>query len=65
MSLLKIKADDPDKYALALLEALFLDEEMAKSCYRTSKRSTKPGLSINKIELLLLDYNNTIMEDFM
>ena len=34
MDLLSIKAADPGKYALNLMNALFTDEEMGSSCYR-------------------------------
>lgn len=52
MDLLAIKAVDPDKYALALMEALFTDQEMAASCYSQTKRSTKPPLDEERIALL-------------
>ena len=41
-----------EKYALALMNALFSDEELAISCYSTSKRSKKPPLSDDKVSLL-------------
>lgn len=43
-NLLSIRSADPAKYALALMVALFEDEEMASCCFAPSKRSTKPGL---------------------
>ena len=47
-----IKASDPEKYALALMDALFSDEEMSLSCYCETKRSTKPPLPPQRITLL-------------
>ena len=52
MNLLSIQAIDPNKYALALLEALFTDEELGRSCYAKTSRSTKPPLPAEKIALL-------------
>ena len=43
---------EADKYALALMEALFTDEELAQSCYSSTSRSTKTPLPKDKIELL-------------
>ena len=37
VNLLGIRASSADKYALALMDALFTDEEMAKSCYMLKK----------------------------
>ena len=34
MDLPSIKAADPGKYALNLMNALFTDEEMGSSCYK-------------------------------
>lgn len=52
MNLLSLRAVNPGKYALAVLTALFTDEEMGKSCYAESSRSTKPPLPADKIALL-------------
>ena len=52
VDLLAIKAAEADKYALALMEALFTDEELAQSCYSSTSRSTKTPLPKDKIELL-------------
>ena len=52
VDLLKIRAVEPMKYALHLMDVLFTEEEMAESCYTSSSRSTKPGLDQNKIALL-------------
>ena len=37
-----------DKYALALLDALFNEDELACSCYAMTKRSKKPPLQMIK-----------------
>uniref|UniRef100_A0A1X7VL55 Uncharacterized protein n=1 Tax=Amphimedon queenslandica TaxID=400682 RepID=A0A1X7VL55_AMPQE len=42
--LLEIAAPDPAKYALALMDAIFSDAEMANCFYKASKRTTRPGL---------------------
>lgn len=47
VDLIKIHANQPDKYALALCDALFEDSELAESCYKSTKRSTKPPLTQN------------------
>ena len=44
VDLIKIHAYQPDKYALALCDALFEDSELAESCYKSTRRSTKPPL---------------------
>ena len=41
-----------DKYALALLDALFNEDELACSCYAMTKRSKKPPLQNDKVALL-------------
>ena len=43
---------NPEKYALALLSALFSDEELATSCYAETSRSKKPALPQEKIQIL-------------
>ena len=50
--MLDIKAMNPEKYALALLSALFSDEELATSCYAETSRSKKPALPQEKIQIL-------------
>ena len=50
--MLSLRATAQDKYALAILPALFTDEEMGQSCYATSSRSTKPPLPAEKVSLL-------------
>jgi hypothetical protein len=50
--LLKIRARDHGKYALALMDAIFEDEEMSTCCFAAGKRSTKPQLPEAKIKLL-------------
>ena len=52
MNLLALRAVNPEKYALSLMDALFSDEEMASSCFAKSKRSTKPPLPHERIKLL-------------
>jgi len=37
VNLLGIRASNGDEYALALMDALFTDEEMAKSCHMLTK----------------------------
>ena len=50
--LLGIRAHDPAKYALALMDAIFSDEEMGTCCFVATKRSTKPPLSVEKVKLI-------------
>ncbi len=52
IDLLTLRAVDPGKYALQLMDVLFSETEMAKSCYQSSKRTTKPALDSAKINLL-------------
>lgn len=52
VKLLELRAVNPEKYALTLLDSLFDDTEMASSCFESSKRSTKPPLPGAKIALL-------------
>jgi len=52
VNLLAFRAVNPEKYALSEMDALFTDEEMANSCFATSKRSTKPPLPHDRIKLL-------------
>ena len=52
MKLLKVKAYGSVKYALALMDSLFTDEVMARSCYTSTKKSTKPALPPKKVQLL-------------
>lgn len=40
------------KYALALMDALFSDEEMATKCFSCGKRGTKEQLPQDKIKLI-------------
>ena len=49
VNLLGIWASEQDKYALALCDALFEDEEPAASCY---KKTVKPPLSLRRVALL-------------
>ena len=50
VNLLMLRAVSVDKYALALMNALFSEEEMAWSCFVESKRSTKKSLNKEKIQ---------------
>ena len=42
---LKIHANEPEKYALALCDGVFEDSEVAGSCFKSTKRSKKPHLT--------------------
>ena len=42
-----------DKYALALLDALFSDDKLACSCYAMTKRSKKPNAARNHLYQLI------------
>ena len=45
MELLKIDSTDIVKYGLALLDALFTDEEQATHCYKASGKSNSSSVS--------------------
>lgn len=47
-----VRAPDPGKYALNLMDVLFTDEEMRSSCFISLKRTKKTGL--DEKELLYL-----------
>ena len=47
-----VEALATSKFLHVLLEALFTDEELGKSCYAKTSRSTKPPLPAEKITLL-------------
>ena len=51
VNLLVIRAVEPDKYALSLMDVLFTEVEMATCCY-DNKKSSKPGLPPSKVQLL-------------
>ncbi len=59
VNLLSLRAVDPAKYALQLMEVLFTEDEMATSCYIASHRTKKPGL--NKQKVLLLEGTNLVV----
>ena len=68
--MLMIHASDPNKYALALLEALFLHEEMGDIVMsrQVCKRSTKPKLRrrymyspFGRLALLVLYMSDALM----
>uniref|UniRef100_A0A1X7TPD4 Uncharacterized protein n=1 Tax=Amphimedon queenslandica TaxID=400682 RepID=A0A1X7TPD4_AMPQE len=48
INLLETAAPDPAKYALALMDAIFSNAEMANCCSKASKRTTRPGLDSEK-----------------
>ena len=52
VNLLTLRAPDPEKYALVLMDALFTDNEMATSCLTATKRSKKNALPADRVELL-------------
>uniref|UniRef100_A0A1X7TWP0 Uncharacterized protein n=1 Tax=Amphimedon queenslandica TaxID=400682 RepID=A0A1X7TWP0_AMPQE len=52
INLLETAAPDPAKYALALMDAIFSNAEMANCCSKASKRTTRPGLDSEKVKLL-------------
>ena len=52
VDLLKFRMTNCEKYALALMDALFTEEEMAVSCYSATPRSKKPPLPQEKISQL-------------
>jgi len=45
VNLQALRVVNPEKYALSVMDALFTDEEMANSCFATSKRSTEATLA--------------------
>ena len=49
---MSIRAEDPFKYALRLMDVFFTDQEMAELCYVPSKRTKKPGLNADKVAFL-------------
>ena len=51
VKLLQIRGGTPDKYALALMDALFDNEEMSNSCFGNTK-SSKPALPKEKSDLI-------------
>ena len=52
MNLLSIRAMNPVKYSLSLMDALFKDEEMNGRCFYVSARGKKPQLPEKKIKLI-------------
>ena len=52
MRLLGIRAQDPPKYALALMDAIFTDEEMGSCCFSAGKRSTEEPLPGDGVKLI-------------
>ena len=52
VNLLAIRAMNPSKYALSLMDAIFSDDEMCVSCFSCGKRGTKPELPQEKVKLI-------------
>ncbi len=52
MQLLTIRALNPAKYALALMDAIFSDEEMSPYCFACGPRGSKQQLPQEKINLI-------------
>ncbi len=52
VNLLSLKAPQPEKMALHLMDALFTDEKMGTCCFVASSRSKKPALSHEKVALM-------------
>ena len=59
MNLLALRGVSPEKYSLALMDALFTDEELSVSCFASTKRSTKTPLEVERVELLKGNNNYT------
>ncbi len=57
VNLLVIRAMNAQKYALSLMDAIFSDEEMSKSCFSCGKRGTKPQLPQEKVKLIEGNYS--------
>ena len=56
MDLLQFNVPSSDKYALAVMDALFTEEELGSHCYTNSTKK-KPPLSKEKVSLLEGTYN--------
>ncbi len=52
MDLLAIRAMNPIKYSLALMDALFSDQEMGSNCFSRGRRGTKQELPQEKVKLI-------------
>ncbi len=52
MNLLFIRAMNPIKYALSLMDALFTYKEIGSHCYSRGKRGTKEELPGEKVQLM-------------
>ena len=55
-NLLKLQARDVYAYGRALLDILFTKEEQKHSVVYESKKTTKPGLELERVELLFGNY---------
>ena len=60
MNLLTLKASQPEKMALHLMDALFTDQEMGTCCFVGSSRSKKPALPQEKVSLIEGVYSNIV-----
>ncbi len=52
MDLLAVRANDPCKYSLSLMDVIFTTDEMATCCYEATKRSKNPPLDKERVKLL-------------
>ena len=52
MNLLSIRSVNPAKCALALMDALFSDEEMGCKCFTCTSRSHKTPLPMDQVKLI-------------
>ncbi len=52
VDLLAIRAMNPIKYSLALMDALFSDQEMGSNCFSRGRRGTKQELPQEKVKLI-------------
>ncbi len=52
INLLSLRAPSAEKYALAMMDALFRDEQMCGCCFMSTVRSTKPPLPQADMELI-------------
>ena len=49
---MSIRAINPGKYALSLMDALFSNEEMRAKCFSGTSRSNKEALPKEKVKLI-------------
>lgn len=60
MRLLSLRAVNPEKYALTLMDAIFDDQEMGNCCFSRGNRAKKPALPASKVKLIEGILNNLI-----